>query len=323
MQPASFAAGVRGHFPDLPVEVRAWVTDQLGGTITDVEEKRGGFSPGVTAVVRTAARSGFVKAVSDGFNPQSLQLARNERDRHDRLPDIDGVLRPEATTELVIGDETWSVMIFPALVGRAPSHPWTEDDAARVLAEMERLSALLTPSPWPAEEAAGLSGFFSRWDVVASDPDDDWHQDPWVSARLAELTVAEKHLQEALTGNTLTHTDLRADNIVLTADRVWFIDWAHARTAARWLDPLMLFTDLIVSGADVGDGGELDLMAMLREQPCFAEIAPEIRWSVLAGVAGAMHVACQRPPVEGLPTMRPWQRLTSERLLIFLKRYAP
>lgn len=317
MHEASFPIGVRTPFADLPADVLAWVEDQLGGPVIDVRDTRGGFSPGATAVVRSAARSGFVKAVGNGTNDKALTLARLERDVHRRLPDIEGILRPLAETDLEIGDESWSAMLFPALEGAPPRHPWGVRDVERVLAELERTTARLTPSPWPADDVSdGLRSFLGRWTVVADTPDDPWHRDRWVAEHLDGLLAAETELVAALPGDTLCHTDLRADNIVLTADRVWFIDWAHARTAADWLDPLMLCCDLIASGADRADGGEIDLPRLLAEHPCLTSASPQIRTAMI----GAMHVLAQGPDVPGLPTIRGWQRLTADRLLTFLKR---
>ena len=321
MHVASFPVGIRTLFADLPAEVRAWVEDQLGGSVIAVRDTTGGFSPGVTAVVRTTGRSGFLKAVGNGTNDKALTLSQQERDVHRRLPDLEGLLRPFAETDLQIAGEDWSAMLFPALEGAPPTHPWRGRDVDRVLTELQRTTARLTPSPWPVDEVSdGLRSFLSRWSVVADTPDDPWHRDPWVAEHLDALLTAETDLMAALPGDTLCHTDLRADNIMLTEDRVWFVDWAHARTAAAWLDPLMLCCDLIASGADRADGGEVDLPRLLAEHPCVAAASPRIRMAMIAAMTGAMHVLAQRPAVPGLPTIRGWQRLTADRLLTFLKR---
>jgi len=45
-------------------------------------------------------------------------------------------------------------------------------------------------------------------------------------------------------GKALAHYDLRADNIILTEDRVVFIDWAHPALAPRWTDTVILHADM-------------------------------------------------------------------------------
>jgi thiamine kinase-like enzyme len=56
---------------------------------------------------------------------------------------------------------------------------------------------------------------------------------------------------DAARGETLLHADLRADNLLITADGVMVVDWPYAVTGARWLDGLLL----LVSVADILPGG--------------------------------------------------------------------
>ena len=80
MHPPTFAAGVRLPFAELPSTVTDWVAATLGGAISAVADQRGGFSPGVAAVVTTrTGRRGFVKAVSSSINTESIVFHRGWR----------------------------------------------------------------------------------------------------------------------------------------------------------------------------------------------------------------------------------------------------
>ena len=51
-----------------------------------------------------------------------------------------------------------------------------------------------------------------------------------------------------LRGQHLLHTDLRPDNIVIDAGRVWIVDWAWPTLGAAWIDPARLTLWLIAEG---------------------------------------------------------------------------
>lgn len=52
--PSTYAAGVRLPFRQLPREVVGWIEHHLGAPVVDHEDRQGGFSPGVAAVVTAA-----------------------------------------------------------------------------------------------------------------------------------------------------------------------------------------------------------------------------------------------------------------------------
>jgi hypothetical protein len=337
--PSTFAAGVRLPYAALPEAVWGWVADRLGGPVVEVVDQRGGFSPGVAATVRAASGPGlFVKAVTDVIgpglhNPDGLRFARNERDRALRLPEVPGVLRPNGSTELVVDGDHWVVLTFPLLAGSTPQHPWSPVDAVRCLDRLAAVRAALTPSPWPEdpEATAAMVDFLSGWQQLADAPDggdaadaaeepDPWRTDPWIVAHLEELLGMERQLTGRLAGDTLSHWDLRADNIVLTADDVWFVDWAHARNAAGWLDAALLTADIVASGADRGDGGRLDVAGLVDRHPAFAGAGQETVLAVLSSLAATLHCFSRRPATPGLPTIRGWQDRTAAAILRYVRR---
>lgn len=331
MQPATYAAGVRRPFEDLPPVVTAWVAEQLGGDVTGVRNVTGGFSPGVAAVVTNAAgRSLFVKAVGERVNPDSLAFYRVERDVAARLPQVEGIVRLTAATELEAAGERYVVLVFPALDGSPPRHPWRPTELGRVLGALHRLSGQLTPSPWPHTEGdARLPDFFRCWDHIVADRADPWRTHPWVRPRAAALVAAEEELRGELVGTTLCHTDLRADNIVLSRDQVWFVDWAHAQNAAPWVDAALLLADVVAAQAGIGgpegdaDTGGVDVAAAIRDHPALHGVAFETVWRLMLGLAGALHAFARRPSPPGLPTIRSWQAATSQTWLWWCQRQAP
>lgn len=325
VQPASYAAGVRGRFQDLPSAVVEWVAGELGGPVTAVRNAVGGFSPGVAAVVSSpSGRALFVKAVGAATNAEAVRFYSRERDAAAQLPHVDGIVLPTNGTELEVDGQPYVVLVFPALDGAPPRHPWRAAELDLVLAAQHRLSQQLTPSPWSGHDRdQRLPGFFCWWPRIIDNPDDPWHGSEWVASRAAALVAAELQSREEVTGGTLSHTDLRADNLVLDGDRVWFVDWAHAANAAPWVDATLLMADVVASHADLADGGEVDVIETLRDHPALAAGSYEQSWRLILAAAGALHGLAAQPSPPGLPTLRGWQAATSQTWLRWCLRTAP
>jgi len=318
VHPPTFAAGVRLPFAKLPVAVRDWIAHALGGEITDAVDKVGGFSPGSAAVVTTnRGARGFVKAVGSSINTESVRFHRAENAVMARLPRVDSILRAVASESLQVDGDDWEVMILPVIDGETPAHPWSGSDATRVLDALVDLGNQFTPSPWPRDPARDdrLIAFFRGWSRIAGDQALPWAEHPWITPRLVELAGLEPVLHERLRGETLSHCDLRADNVLLTADAVWFVDWAHARNAARWVDPVLLLADIVASGADLGVGGEIDVDGLLATHKALAGVDDWTVSMTFATLAATLHWFSRQPPPPGLPTIRRFQHVQAEALL--------
>ncbi len=331
-QPVTYAAGIRRPYLDLPEPVRAWVEEVLGEPVARVEDKRGGFSPGVAAVVSGASgRSLFIKAVGSAVNPDAIRMYQEEQQHSARLPDIDFIPRTVAVAELAVGEERYAVSALPAIDAAPPPHPWRLADANRAFDTIAGLGDLLTPSPWSddIDRTGGADGpgreldrFFGGWRRPA-EQQDPWRDDPWIGPRLDRFAELEARTVEQMVGNTLSHTDLRADNLLFGDDRVWVVDWAAAQNAARWLDPALLLADLVVSRADLADGGEIDVARFAVEHRAFSDVPFALTWAGVCLLAGALHRFSLQPAPPGLPTIRPWQAQCADTMITWCRRTEP
>lgn len=283
------AVGVRTPYEAVPPAVRAWVARALGSVVVSAATQQGGFSPGVAARLVTASgRRAFIKAVGPELNPDTPRLFRNEIAAMQALANCSLPNAPLLYD--VYDDGAWVGLLLEDIDGYLPPHPWHASDASRVLAALADLSAALLPSPWPDAPVAAVrsEAFLSRWDQVSSDgvavPD-------WVAGREAELAaLARTGLRALAAGDALAHWDLRADNMLLTEDRVVFVDWAHAARAPGWADTVILHGDMY---------GAVDL----PELPADDGIT-----GFVAGICGGLWWGSSQPPPLGLPTLRGWQR---------------
>lgn len=219
------STGSRQQWPQLPARVRAGIENRLGSPVVGAVNQAGGFSPGLAARVRCAdGRRAFVKAVGTRLNPESPDIYRAEARVVRRLPG--GVPVPLLRDTYDDGD--WVALIFDEIDGRMPHEPWRTDELQRVVEAVTSLSAALTPCPLddvhPAAEEirAEMLGYRG----LAADPPDDL--DPWERRHLEQLAELAGSALKHVDGDTLVHFDLRADNILLTDERVWFVDWPWA-----------------------------------------------------------------------------------------------
>jgi hypothetical protein len=281
------AAGVRLPFEKVPASVRAWVERTLGSVVVTAATQQGGFSPGVAARLVTASgRRAFVKAVGTSLNPKTPELFRHE------ITAVQAIGPLPAAPKLydVYDDGDWVGLLFEDIDGRLPAHPWEQADADRVLGALEKLTDALDPSPWPDAPLVAVRShdFLSRWDNVVAD---NLAVPAWMEGRAEEFAeLARTGIRALAEGKALAHYDLRADNIILTDDRVVFIDWAHPALAPRWTDTVILHADMRAS-------------VMLPQLPDDQAIT-----GFIAAVAGGLWWGAAQPAPPGLPTIRGWQR---------------
>ncbi|WP_433167419.1 hypothetical protein [Kribbella sp. CA-247076] len=281
------AAGVRLPFEEVPAHVRAWVERALGSTVVSAATQQGGFSPGVAARLVTASgRRAFVKAVAPTLNPKTPELFRQEITAVQAI----GPLPSAPALYDVYDDGDWVGLLFEDIEGRLPAHPWEQYDADRVLDAVAELTEALDLSPWPGAPVAAVRSveFLSRWDNVIAD---GLAVPAWAAGRQEELAeLARTGLRELAQGKALAHWDLRSDNIILTDERVVFIDWAHPALAPRWADTVILHADM-------------------RESVRLPQLPDDVAITgFLAAIAGGLWWGAAQPAPPGLPTIRAWQR---------------
>jgi len=320
--PSTFLHGRRTSWASAPPAIAAWVEATLDAPVADWHDRVGGMSIGIASVVTTATGiSRFVKAVNGTENPFALELAVRETELASRLP-----LLPHTPRILDAGSVTtsegdrWWVMTTPAAGGLAVGHPWQPTDLSRVLRDWEDVAVVLRQTAW--ESTSRPAPFFTAWSALAADRADPWQPlvTSWLDreARLLELVGGSEHDPAVL-----SHLDLRADNILVdsSGDRVWFVDWAHAGLAARWVDYALLLADVVGSGSDVSTGGPIDVLSVWRSHPITGQYDPELLICVIAGLAAALHLLARRPTDLLLPHRSRWSAAMAAQMVPFVRQH--
>jgi hypothetical protein len=309
------ATGQRLQWDELPDHIQRALEERLGASVVAASTQPGGFSPGVAARLSLAdGRRVFVKAVSGSINPDSPGMHRREARIAAALP---GSV-PTSRFLDSYDDGDWIALIFEDIEGTTPQTPWQQAELDRVLRAIEELSASLTPAPIDVEPVGELMpNVFTGWKRlaagVATGDDDLRDVDPWIQRNLGELVALEAASANAATGTTLLHTDLRADNILLTPSRVFFIDWPWASRGAPWVDLLFMLPSVAMQGGPK-PWEIFDAHPLARRAPDGAVTA------VVAAAAGFMIFGSRLPPPPGLPTVRAFQRDQGLPALEWLKR---
>src|SRR5690606_38217748 len=134
---------------------------------------------------------------------------------------------------------------------RMPASPWQPAELRQVVEALTELSRTLTPSPvtdLPVARERLQDDLFGYRNLAAQPPAD---LDPWERRHLTALADLAASALDHIDGDTLVHTDLRTDNILLDGDgRVWFVDWPWACRGAQWLDTVLLQVNVALHGHD-------------------------------------------------------------------------
>jgi aminoglycoside phosphotransferase (APT) family kinase protein len=303
------AQGARIPWEAVPESVRQAVESGLGSRVEEATTQPGGFSPGVAARLRLEdGRRAFVKAVGPEPNPDSPELHRREALVAAALPPE----TPAPDFLLAHDDGEWVALVFEDVDGHEPELPWRRDELDRVLGALAELSDSLTPAPLEAPSLTERYGeLFQGWRLLAADPPRGL--DAWAEERLGSLAELEAAWEEASTGETLLHADVRADNVLLTPERVVFVDWPHVCLGAAWVDLLAFLPSVAMQGGpkpwELFDDHRVGRTAP-REQVD----------AVLAALTGFFVHRATLPPPPGLPTLRDFQYAQGIESLAWLRR---
>jgi aminoglycoside phosphotransferase len=297
--------GARLEIDEVPLHVRRAIEEILGAPVVAAHSQPGGFSPGLAArLVLADGRRAFAKAVGSERNPDSPGMHRREVAVLAALPADLPVPRLLGSYD----DGDWVALVVEDVDGVAPVEPWRPAELARVVDAMAGLADRLTPSPIAGRPVAVLDEkAFRGWRTLASDPAAAAPLGPAVRDRLDELAVIEATWTAAAEGDALVHCDLRADNILLTPDRVVFVDWPHARVGAPWLDLLFLLPSAAVTGTDPE--------AVWASYSPARAADPDAVTAVLVALTGFFLHQSVLPPPQNLERVRDFQRVQGEAAL--------
>lgn len=284
----------RLEWAHLPPMLRAAIEARCGSPVVDAHSIEAGFTPGMASVLTCADGSThFVKAASHRAQ-RTFAASYAEEVRHLRaLPPT----APAPALRWADDDGEWIVFSTEFVEGRPVGRPWTRPDLDACLDALSAMAEELTPAP----AAMGLGPFGAEtasWSAAwrGLTPPDRFE-------RVPEAQTLAVRARELLTGSTLVHGDLRADNALLTAaGTAVFCDWNWPATGPGWLDSFMVLTQAY------GDG--VDVEAVINQRPLLRDAPSEAVDSLLALMAGYfLRAGCESVPPNS-PHVRDHQHWT-------------
>lgn len=293
----------------LPRKVREGVENILGDAVIEAVSQSGGFSPGSADRVRLASgRRAFVKAVCADVNATTPDLHRREAAVTSALPP--GVLAPDFLG--MYDDGTWVALILADVAGWHPQEPWVEAEVLQVLDAVAGIGEIELPADveLPLYEDS-LRSAFRGWERLQARPLAG--MDPWAGAHMSQLVELAHQGTEYLSGESLVHGDLRADNILITDQGVVFVDWPWAARGAAWVEGLSVL--LNVKTLDP----ETSVEHFFADHRVFADTTAHAITAVMAGWAGYFLDMSRRPAPPGIPTLRAFQRRQADALIDWIQ----
>ncbi|NYE37801.1 aminoglycoside phosphotransferase (APT) family kinase protein [Nocardioides cavernae] len=282
----------------LPPNLRAYIERKCGSPVVSATSQTGGFTPGFASVlVCEDGTRHFVKAASVKAQRPFADSYREEARKLAALPA--DVPAPRLLWTL---DDDWVVLGIEHVDARAPHRPWVREDLDVVLDALEQVADVLTPPP------AGLALDDAADDfapLVEGWPDLRVRRTDLDAAHLAEAEALALRHAEVVGGDTLVHTDVRSDNVLIAADgRALVCDWNWPVRGAAWFDS---FAALI--GAR-GDG--LDVDEVLASRRLLKDVGPETIDIAIALHVGYFLTQCELPVPPTSPHLRDHQRWQGE-----------
>jgi aminoglycoside phosphotransferase (APT) family kinase protein len=263
--------------------------------VAEAISQGGGFTPGFASVLVCEDGSRhFVKAASTRAQRVFAESYREEARKLRALPET-----VPAPRLLWVDDDDWVVLGLEYVEGRAPRRPWRADELDLCLDAAEVVADRLTPAP-DGLDLDPVGAEFADWPAMWDDV-----PDRKVRTHADEAADLAASFAEVAAGETLVHTDLRDDNVLLTEDgRTLFCDWNWPVVGAPWLDSLILLI------SPRGDG--LDVERVVSERRLLRDVPADHVDRMLALLAGYLLSRAAEPAPPTSPYLRDAQRWQGE-----------
>ncbi|MGI8646350.1 MAG: hypothetical protein ACR2JD_08535, partial [Nocardioides sp.] len=197
-------------------------------------------------------------------------------------------------------DDDGVVLGLQHVEGRAPARPWARPELDRCLDAIEVMTPVLTPAPSRLaldSFETEFAPFAAAWGHVAATRPDLPH--------LADAASLAARFAAVVGGETVVHTDLRDDNLLLgSGGEVWMCDWNWPVRGASWLDTVFLLIQ------PRGDG--LDVEGILVERALTRDVPTDSIDVVLALLAGYFRKQGDQPSPPTSPYLRRHQAWCAE-----------
>ena len=301
---------------ELPSAVQKWVEETQGSAVLTAESQNSGFSLGTADRLTFAdGTRAFLKAVNEAEQAQTAALNRSEIKAIQMLP----TTAPVASLLASYDQDGWVALLLEDIEGHHPEH-WSEEEILAGLKALDAIAGLSIADVGELDELTESIGeeTYESWEKIATQ---SLHKglykhlaDHPLLAELEPLFIAlneraagfaQKIRQTVdLTGSSMVHTDIRADNMLMTnSGEATIIDWPWACHGAAYFDSAALLANV------VAQGGDFDWDAVCAASSVLAATPRETLESCIIAIAGYYIWAAQIPPRGDTSSSLPAARL--------------
>jgi aminoglycoside phosphotransferase (APT) family kinase protein len=254
----------------------------------------------------------FVKAIGAECTPQGPSILRSEARVMAALPPC----TPAPRNLGFYDGGDWVGLVLEDIEGSTPTQPWDLAELDRVLDALYDLAVTMTPTPIDAPLIVDRwKEGFAGWRKLTASADLSRlaQTDAWAARNIEHLARLESTWPLGASGSTLLHSDVRADNILLTRERVVFVDWPWVCVGAPWVDLVLMLPSVAMQ-----HGGDPEQIVQAHPLTCGVEA--DAITAVLTAVTGFFIHESMQPPPPGLPTLRAFQHAQGLAGLTWLRR---
>lgn len=313
---------LRPGWMDVPAAVRAVVAEKIGARVLGWTSLSGGlFESGYELQLQAGGVNYYVK-MADSLNPAGFAMLRTEIAHTLALPSGAPVPPPVWTIDQEIGQYgRWLAIGFVMQPVRLPRLPWVEADVDEALELAYAIGDVVAPDP-RADEApyAAWQDVLDpdAWARVAKDrPGDLAAFGGWLPARADSLVALAGEAASELRGDRLAHHLLRAENVLLAAERGAIppltISWTTCSVGPACATALSMLGFMQAQGGPAPE-------AALAVRPLPASYDADELTAYLAILAGHHIHGSLLPPDPALPLSRSAQREHAKVLTDWLRR---
>lgn len=246
---------------ELPKHVQHWVNTTLSSPVTKATSQAGGFSLGTAdRLICTNGTRAFLKAVNKTQQKFTAKLHLREGTILQHLP----AHAPAPNYIAHFEDTEWAAILTQDIEGTHPQPTWTPQQTQSILKALAELAQInvrnfpkIENTRTSMEEELGSWKLIHQKILAVSDyehqkdhPDFRIFLDflPWINENAERFAQRiTEHYAPLLEGDYLNHTDLRADNILMTTScQVIIVDWPWACAGNPAFDSAHLLLDVIL-----------------------------------------------------------------------------
>lgn len=295
----------------VPREIKEKVAKILRSPVARAERVYGGYAPSATFRLKLAnGKRAFFKASYPAPKGSGVLWFMDREAKNYRS--LERYIHPWAPRFFgSFAQDGWHVLLLEDLGPRSVP-PWTATKAriaARSYARFHRktLGKRLPRSLSRRDHleyarfwrTLGKTGEVARTASLAGRRADEAEE--WLAVALPVLIAHERDLETAPPPFALLHFDTRSDNVRIHGDHMRIFDWPFATVGPAEFD-VVAFCQAVA--AEGGPGAE----RVLAWYEHALKLRPEMIDASLAAIAGYFADRAWRPPIEGLPRVRRWQR---------------